>query len=385
MSFLRCIILLQFTTTLALAQPASPINSADQPRALVRSFYAEVVAHHPRDIPKDADMKIFAPYFSQSLLHKIDEGRACSADWDSHNPDPHVKAEIISQFGPFSGESESPEPQSFHIQKTQSRKDGSLRVYVSLARSKPPESAQTWLVAAFVVREDGHYVIDDVVYINESTYDNPADKPADKRLSEYLSAGCNGSSWIGYSLPDQPAALVQSLYQHVLARTPSGIPMGADWKIFAPYMSKTLLHRIDEFNGCVADFFRRHPEDPKHPEKPPFGIFESGIFSGDDEETEPRAFQIERTQSQKNGSTRVYVKLKWWEAPANPPDKYHTTIDRPYIWNVAPIVVRENGRLVVDDVIYLKDPKNNHDVESRLSQVLSIGCKGSHYVGDREH
>jgi hypothetical protein len=381
MNPLRSILLLPFATTLTLAQLNPSSNPASQPRALVRSFYTEVLARHPHDIPNDADMKVFIPYFSKSLLHKIDEGQACSADWDHHNPEPHLKAEMASKFDPFSGKFYSIDPQSFHIEKTQLQKDGSLRVYVNLKKKDSSGYQSTWGVAVVVMQEAGHYVVDDVIYINDSVYEHPADKPPDPRLSEYLSAGCDGPRWGGYSLPREPAALIQSLYRQVAARTPSGIPTGADWKIFAPYMSKTLLHRIDEFDACVADWDRH--QDLKNPEKAPFGIFESGMFSGGNERGEPRSFHVERTQSQQDGSTRVYVKLAWWEAPANPPDKYRTTIDKPYIWHVAPIVVRENDRLVVVDVIFLKDPKDDDDVEYRLSQTLSEGCKGSHYVGDR--
>jgi len=160
----------------------------------------------------------------------------------------------------------------------------------------------------------------------------------------------------------------------VVARPPSGIPSGADWKIFAPYMSKTLLHRIDVFLACAKDWDRqdqkRMLQDP-NPNKPPFGVFESGIFSGGDERTEPGTFHIERTESKKDGTFRVYVRLTWEEPPAKE------------IWRVAAILVREDGRLVVDDVIYLKDEKREWTVDYRLSEALSAGCDGPRWVGDR--
>jgi hypothetical protein len=220
-----------------------------------------------------------------------------------------------------------------------------------------------------------------VVYINDSTYEYPEDMPPDRRLSEYLSAGCNGPRWIGPSLPNQPDALVRSLYQQVVARAVGGIPSGIDWKIYAPYMSKTLLHRIDDFNACSAGWFRLH-HDPKHPVKAPFGVYESGIFSGGDERTGPRAFNVERTQVEKDGSVRVYVRLAWWDAPVHKRAddlREYTSADRPVIWHVALIVVRENSRYVLDDVIYLKD--KDLDKEYRLSNVLAQGCDGPHWVG----
>src|SRR6185312_2891971 len=137
MNPLRCIILLNFTTTLALGQPVLRSKPTGSPEAFVRSFYTEVIARHPHDIPNAADMKVFAPYFSAALIHKTYEGKACSADWDTHKPDPHLRAEKASEFEPFSGEVYSIDPQSFHIEKTQLHKDGSFRVYVSLAKKEP--------------------------------------------------------------------------------------------------------------------------------------------------------------------------------------------------------------------------------------------------------
>jgi hypothetical protein len=171
------------------------------------------------------------------------------------------------------------------------------------------------------------------------------------------------------TLPKQPEALVRSLYQQVVARHPIGIPGDADMKIFAPYLSKTLLHRIDVAVACAADYDRQYP-DPNL--KPTFAWLESGLFSGGDERSEPRAFQIETTQSEEDGSFRVYVRLTWGSPPK-----------RPWmIWHVAAIVVRENGHFVVDDVIYLKDERQ--EVDSRLSEGLSAGCDGPRWVGDGE-
>jgi hypothetical protein len=373
MNRLRCVILLQFLlqlgATLALGQNADQSKSRSlptQPDALVRSLYTEVVARHPHDIPEGADMKIFAPYLSKALLHRIDLAKDCSADWDRENPEPHLKEERASIYGLFSGDGVEAEPRAFQIEKTRSVKDGSARVYVKLTWENPPQRPWTWRVGAVVLRENGHYVIDDVIYVNDNIYDKPEDRPADRRLSEYLSAGCYGPKWAGYSLPDQPVALVRSLYQEVVARPPVGMLSGADWKIFAPYLSKTLMHRIDLNIACGEDWHRQYP-DPDL--KPP--VLEMGLFSGNDEKTEPRTFHIERTESETDGSFHIYVRLthgtpntsSWW------------------VWHVAAILVRENGRLVVDDVIFLKDEKDESGVDCRLSESLSDGCDGPRWVG----
>lgn len=164
-----------------------------------------------------------------------------------------------------------------------------------------------------------------------------------------------------------PQALVQSLYTQVVVRHPLGIPEGEDMKIFAPYLSKALLRRFHLADACFEDWNRKHP-DPNL--KPDFGWFESGLFSGDDEQAEPRTFQIERTESKRDGSFRVYVRLTYGPPPA-----------KPWIWQVAAVVVQENGHFAIDDVIYLKEgPAGRRLVDSRMSQYLSAGCDGPHWV-----
>ena len=137
-------------------------------------------------------------------------------------------------------------------------------------------------------------------------------------------------------LPYQPETLVNGLYKQVVARRPLGIPHGADMKAFAPYLSKALRHRFDLNNACFIDWRKRNP-DPNL--KPPVGLIENGIFSGANEKAEPQAFHIERTELGKD-SSRVYVRL----TVGDPPDK-------PLVWYVAVVVVREDGRPVVDDVL----------------------------------
>lgn len=167
------------------------------------------------------------------------------------------------------------------------------------------------------------------------------------------------------SLPRQPKALVESLYQQVLARHPIGIPKGADMTTFGPYLSKTLLHRIDLARACGADWYRKNP-DPHL--KPAFSWLELGLFSGGDEQATPSSFAVEKVQSDKDGSSRVYVRLTY-EGPR----------ERPWVWHVAAIVLRKNRHYVVDDVIYLKEP--GESAGSRLSAALSEGCDGAHWVG----
>jgi hypothetical protein len=102
--------------------------------------------------------------------------------------------------------------------------------------------------------------------------------------------------------------MVRSLYREVLARHPVGIPGDPDMKIFAPYLSKALLHRIDLAVACEADEARQHSEPHLKPE---IAWLEFGLFTGGDEKVSPRAFHVEIMQSEKDGSFRAYLRLTW--------------------------------------------------------------------------
>jgi hypothetical protein len=169
-------------------------------------------------------------------------------------------------------------------------------------------------------------------------------------------------------LPNQSDALVNKLYQQVVAIHPLGLPSSADMKAFAPYLSVALRHRIDLGNACLIDWRKQNP-DPSL--KPPVGLIENGIFSGANEEAEPEAFQIVRTKPGRDSSL-VYVQL----TIGDPPNK-------PMVWYVAAAVVHQKGRPVVDDVLYLSG--ENGEVESRLSKDLSSGCDGARWIGVGGH
>lgn len=189
-------LLLQIMAPLALAQRVQqnqPTSPPKEPNALVQSLYQQVVAHHPIGIPKGADMKTFAPYLSQRLLHRIDLATVCGADWYRKNPDPHLKPAFSwLELGLFSGGDEQATPSSFVVERTQSEKDGSFRVYVKLTYEEPLERPWIWHVAAIVLHQNGHYVVDDVIYLRE-----PGES-AESRLSAALSEGCDGPHWVGF-------------------------------------------------------------------------------------------------------------------------------------------------------------------------------------------
>jgi hypothetical protein len=204
MGLLRCIIPLLFATTTALGQHArqsKPASVPTEPDSVVRSLYSEVVARHPVGIPKEPDMKAFEPYLSKSLLHTIDLARACEADYyrGHQNADEKPQIEWL-EFGLFSGGMENAGPHGFHVLEKEPEKNGSFRVMVELfiifGMPTNPDPL-VWHVAAMVVREDGKFVVNDVIFLKDySTLEN------EFRLSEVLRAGCKGPRWVGYGEPN---------------------------------------------------------------------------------------------------------------------------------------------------------------------------------------
>jgi len=192
MNLLRFLLLLLFMTPLALSQGAGSNKAAsppNTPEALVRSIYNEVVARHPLGVPGGAAFQLFKPYLSRILLDRIDTNIACQDDWSRKHPDPDSKPPFL-EFGLFSGDDLRAEPSSFQIEKVESEKGGSIRVYVKLTRDEPGGTPWSWHVAV-LVQEAGHLVVDDVIYLK----DKPED--VDVRLSEYLAQGCDGPRWVG--------------------------------------------------------------------------------------------------------------------------------------------------------------------------------------------
>jgi hypothetical protein len=138
-------------------------------------------------------MKSLSPYLSGSLLNGITQARACGDDWFRLHPQNDIKAPLAwLEFGLFSGADDRSGPQAFKIEKTKSQEDSSIRVNVRLTEGIPPEKPWTWEVAAIVIRQDGRFVIDDVVFLKDKDVDT------ESRLSEILKRGCDGSHWVGY-------------------------------------------------------------------------------------------------------------------------------------------------------------------------------------------
>jgi hypothetical protein len=166
--------------------------------------------------------------------------------------------------------------------------------------------------------------------------------------------------------------LAQKLYANVIAHPTSDIPSGNDWKIFAPFLSKSLLRDIDIYKACIADEARYYASGP--PVKLA-SLAEFGIFTGGDEKEAPGTAQVENSQPQNDGTVRVTVKLGL--------PQYQME------WRVVDVFKQEDGRFVLADVVFpgevffkgIKDDRPPGPDEY-LSQLLTGFCKGggTHWV-----
>ena len=165
-------------------------------------------------------------------------------------------------------------------------------------------------------------------------------------------------------LPIQAEIPVRGLYRRLVSQQIEGFPTPKRMKVLSLYLSNSLIRRINQARACHDDWFRLHP---KNDEKAPSTWTEFGLFSGADDRGHPQAFQIEKTESEEDGFFRVYVRLT--EGPQ----------EKPWNWQVAVVVMSEEGKFVINDVIFLRD--KDVESESRLSEVLTVGCDSSHWVG----
>lgn len=170
-----------------------------------------------------------------------------------------------------------------------------------------------------------------------------------------------------------PDSVVRELYQQVVARRPLGIPKGEDKAALWPFLSKGLIQELDAAQSCEDDYLRQRLDNES---KPAFGWLETGLFSGSNEWAIPASSAVERTEPKKDGTFRVYVRLTYkesFETYGKPPDPTHT-----FDWHVAAVVVSEERRFVVNDVLFFKDDSTK--IASRLTGSFA-GCEGPHWVG----
>jgi len=123
-----------------------------------------------------------------------------------------------------------------------------------------------------------------------------------------------------------PPTVVRQFYEKYLQLRPAGLPTAAQQQAMAPYLSRRLLGLMDAARAYQAEAEKAHPD-----EKPPFvdGCLFASLFEG------PKAFRVGRT-TREGGGWKVQV---------------HFTYEQGVAWDDHVLVVLEEGRHVVDDVL----------------------------------
>jgi hypothetical protein len=169
----------------------------------------------------------------------------------------------------------------------------------------------------------------------------------------------------------QPVEVVQKLYREVVARHPLGVPHGAAKTAIWPLLSKRLIEVFETRNACDQDWDRKH-QNSDVPLKAP-GFYESGLFSGGNEQGYINGAAVGSTKTQADGSYLVFVNV-WSYLDDGLPSLRASKV---YRWRVAARVISEDGRFVVDDIFGFKgvfDP----DKSVYMSKMLAHGCRGAH-------
>lgn len=141
----------------------------------------------------------------------------------------------------------------------------------------------------------------------------------------FVSLAASAASAVGGSAAD-PAAVVSGFYETYVKLSPPGLPTAAQQKELAPYLSRRLLKLMDGARAYQDQEAKAHPDD-----KPPFvdGCLFASLFEG------PKAFKVGTAVAEGRGS-KV---------------KVHFTADEGVAWDDEVIVVKEDGRYVIDDVV----------------------------------
>jgi hypothetical protein len=183
-------VLFCFAVSFALSARTQTVATTSSPEEMVKALYREVQLHAPSGLPSGSDMRLYAPYLSKSLRHKIDLARACEDDWVRQNRGQVIKAPFAwSEFGMFSGANERISPGTFHIQSIRKTDDGSVQVVVGLTY-RSGDGSGSWFVIDRLRHENGRFVLEDVSFPKDDAEDGST-------LTGRLSQGCDGPRWVG--------------------------------------------------------------------------------------------------------------------------------------------------------------------------------------------
>ena len=138
-------------------------GEATEPASVVRGFYAKYLELAPAGLPSVAQQKALAPYLSKRLLGLMDAARAYQDQEAKAHPDekpPFVDGCLFASL--FEG------PKAFEVGRAVADGPG-FKVPVHFTYEKDV----AWDDAVIVAREDGRYVIDDVVLGGAGQFNPP--------------------------------------------------------------------------------------------------------------------------------------------------------------------------------------------------------------------
>lgn len=138
-------------------------GQAAGPEPAIRRFYAKYVQLRPAGLPTAAQQKALAPFLSRRLLGLMDAARAYQEQAQKADPDdkpPFVDGCLFASL--FEG------PRTFRIGRTVADGQGwKVQVHFSV------DQGVAWDDEVLVTREDGRYVIDDVLLSGVGQFNPP--------------------------------------------------------------------------------------------------------------------------------------------------------------------------------------------------------------------
>jgi hypothetical protein len=161
-----------------------------------------------------------------------------------------------------------------------------------------------------------------------------------------------------------PQAFVTHFYTVYIKQHSSGLFLqGGAKRALDPLLSKRLRQRLSDAVACQADWVRQQPKGST--DKPPF--VDCCPFSGAADGM-PTSFALGPTEVLPDGRHRVVVNFVRKET--------HDVIT----WRDAAIVMKEDDRFVLEDVIYDVDPASGQ--HGRLSENFD-DCRDRRWIGRR--
>jgi hypothetical protein len=156
-------------------------------------------------VPEGADKIAIWPLLSNRLIKAFETRNACDRDWERQHPDANVPPYILKppgfyEVGLFSGGDEEGYINGAVAGTTKAQVDGSYLVYVKLWSyldgglvSLRTNKIYRWRVAARVIAEGGHFVLDDILFLI-----GELDNDKSVYVSKMITAGCRGPHAIPY-------------------------------------------------------------------------------------------------------------------------------------------------------------------------------------------